>query len=67
MICKGKYTWGFFHQWGKWTLEEREKKNEFLTGATLTAPVAKTTILSTEIFQFRQCSRCDKHKAKKLA
>lgn len=66
MICKGTYTWGLFHSWDKWVLEERERKTEFLTGATLTAPVAVNKTVSIEFFQSRRCTRCRKSKVVKL-
>ncbi|OKI54540.1 hypothetical protein A6A27_31945 [Micromonospora sp. CB01531] len=66
MICKGEYTWGFFHDWSKWQTSAQEVRSEFITGATATAPVASSKMVSTEFFQFRSCSRCGKRKGGKV-
>ncbi len=67
MICRGVYTWGFFHRWGKWETEERETRSEFIAGSTAYSPVASSKTVSIEFFQFKQCSKCGKRKGKKIA
>lgn len=67
MRCKGKYTSGWFHKWGEWEDKWRTVKSEFLTCASPSSPTSKHTVISSELFNVRTCSRCGKTEGEKVA
>lgn len=67
MRCKGNYTRGFFHNWGKWETQQKPVVTEFFVGSSAIGPASSHKRNGWELFNLRTCSRCGKTKGKKIA